>query len=77
MRKRWCAAGLLRAESKFRRVRGCRAMPTLLKALETLVREQRAGSKQRVACRCRRGNRPHFNYRWDNLALDVDVRFHP
>jgi hypothetical protein len=49
MRKRWCAAGLLRAESKFRRVRGCRAMPTLLKALETLVREQRAGSKQRVA----------------------------
>ena len=49
MRKRWCAAGLLRAESKFRRLKGCRAMPTLLKALESLVREQRAGSKQRVA----------------------------
>jgi hypothetical protein len=49
MRKRWCAAGLLRAESKFRRLRSYRAMPTLLKALESLVREQRAGSKQRVA----------------------------
>jgi transposase-like protein len=49
MRKRWCAAGLLRAESKFRRVKGRRAMPTLLKALESLVREQRSGSKQRVA----------------------------
>ena len=49
MRKRWCAAGLLRAESKFRRLKGCRAMPTLLKALESLVREQRAGNKQRVA----------------------------
>ena len=49
MRKRWCAAGLLRAESKFRRIKGRRAMPTLLKALESLVREQRAGSKQRVA----------------------------
>jgi putative transposase len=49
MRKRWCTAGLLRAESKFRRVKGRRAMPTLLKALESLVREQRPGSKQRVA----------------------------
>src|SRR4029077_8667054 len=46
MRKRWCAAGLLRAESKFRRIKGRRAMPTLLKALESRVREQRAGSKQ-------------------------------
>jgi putative transposase len=49
MRKRWCAAGLLRAESKFRQVKGRRAMPTLLKALDSLVREQRAGSKQQVA----------------------------
>jgi putative transposase len=49
MRKHWCAAGLLRAESKFRRVKGRRAMPTLLKALESLVREQRSGIKQRVA----------------------------
>jgi len=49
MRKRWCAAGLLRAEAKFRRVKGHRAMPSLLKALESSVREQRAGSKQHVA----------------------------
>ncbi len=49
MRNRWCAAGLLRAEAKFRRVKGRRAMPTLLKALESLVREQRAGNKQHVA----------------------------
>jgi hypothetical protein len=34
MRRRWCVVGLLRAESKFRRVKGHRAMPTLLKALE-------------------------------------------
>jgi putative transposase len=39
MRKRWCTAGLLRAESKFRRVKGHRAMPILLKALESLVQD--------------------------------------
>jgi putative transposase len=49
MRQRWCAAGLLRAEAKFRRVKGHRAMSTLLKALESLVRQQRAGSKRDVA----------------------------
>jgi putative transposase len=38
MRKRWCTAGLLRAESKFGRVKGHRAMPALLKALAALVR---------------------------------------
>jgi transposase-like protein len=38
MRKRWCVAGLLRAESKFRRLKGHRAMPGLLKALEGIVR---------------------------------------
>jgi transposase-like protein len=32
MRRR-CVAGLLRAESKFRRLNGLRAMPALLKAL--------------------------------------------
>src|SRR5262249_25286151 len=34
MRRRWCVAGLLRAESQFRRVKGHRAMTTLLKVLE-------------------------------------------
>jgi transposase-like protein len=36
MRRRWCVAGLLRAEEKFRRVKGYRAMPTLARALEAL-----------------------------------------
>jgi putative transposase len=33
MRRRWCAAGLLEAEKKFRRVRGYRQMPDLVAAL--------------------------------------------
>jgi putative transposase len=37
MRQRWCVAGLLRAESKFRRVKGYRHMSQLLKALDRLV----------------------------------------
>jgi putative transposase len=49
MRKRWCVAGLLRAESKFRRLKGHRGMPTLLKALEVLVREQPPGIGRDVA----------------------------
>jgi hypothetical protein len=38
MRRRWCVAGLLRAESQFRRVKGLRALPTLIKALEAPTR---------------------------------------
>ena len=49
MRRRWCVAGLLRAESKFRRVKGHRAMPTLLKALEAEARGQPAGIGREVA----------------------------
>jgi transposase-like protein len=37
MRQRWCIAGLMRAESKFRRVKGYRHMPKLLEALHCLV----------------------------------------
>jgi putative transposase len=37
MRQRWCTAGLLRAESKFRRIKGHRHMPQLLKALDRIV----------------------------------------
>jgi transposase-like protein len=33
MRRRWCAAGLLEAEKKFRRLRGHRQMPQLVAAL--------------------------------------------
>jgi transposase-like protein len=44
MRRRWCVAGMLRAEGKFRRVKGHRAMPALLKALEAVVRGDRVES---------------------------------
>jgi transposase-like protein len=49
MRRRWCVAGLLRAEEKFRRVKGHQAMPALLEALEALVRKQSSGSERDVA----------------------------
>ena len=49
MRKRWCVAGLLRAESKFRRLKGHRGMPTLLKALEAIVRGEPTGTERVVA----------------------------
>lgn len=35
MRKRWCAAGLLKAESRFKRVKGYRQIPLLVAALDT------------------------------------------
>jgi transposase-like protein len=34
MRRRWCAAGLLRAEQKFRRIKGFRHLPELARALQ-------------------------------------------
>ena len=49
MRRRWRVAGLLRAESKFRRVKGHRAMPILPKALESSVQESEAGNGREVA----------------------------
>jgi putative transposase len=49
MRRRWCVAGLLRAESKFRRVKGHRAMPALLKALEGSARAGPTGTGRGVA----------------------------
>jgi putative transposase len=49
MRRRWCVAGLLRAESKFRRVKGHRAMPSLIKALDASVRGQATGIERDVA----------------------------
>jgi hypothetical protein len=33
MKKRWVAAGMFEAERNFRRVRGCKEMPTLVSAL--------------------------------------------
>ena len=49
MRRRWCVAGLLRAEAKFRRVTGHRAMPALIKALEGSAPAQPAGIGRDVA----------------------------
>jgi putative transposase len=50
MRRRWwCVAGLLRAESQFRRVKGHRALPTLIKALEESTRARRSGIEHGVA----------------------------
>jgi len=49
MRRRWCVAGLLHAEGKFRRLKGHRAMPQLLKALEAWARGQPPGSERDVA----------------------------
>jgi hypothetical protein len=49
MRRRWCVSGLLRAESKFRRVKGHRALPTLIKALAESTRVRRSGMERGVA----------------------------
>jgi hypothetical protein len=49
MRRRWCVAGLLRAESQFRRVEGHRAMTALLKVLEGSARAEPTGTGRGVA----------------------------
>jgi len=49
MRRRWCVAGLLRAESKFRRVKGYRHMSQLLKALDRLVLGKELDENRRIA----------------------------
>jgi hypothetical protein len=37
MRRRWCVAGLLRAEAGFRKVKGYRQIPKLREAINNLV----------------------------------------
>jgi putative transposase len=49
MRRRWCVAGLLRAEGKFRRVKGHRALPALVKVLGGSVRARPTGTERGVA----------------------------
>jgi putative transposase len=49
MRQRWCVAGLMRAESKFRRVKGYRHMPQLLRALDRLVLGKEIDEKRKIA----------------------------
>ena len=43
MKKRWVAAGVLEAERSFRRVKGCKEMPTLMAALGRHVRRDVTG----------------------------------
>jgi hypothetical protein len=45
---RWCVAGLLRAEGKFRRLKGHRGMVSLLKTLERLIRGAPSGGARDV-----------------------------
>jgi putative transposase len=49
MRQRWCAAGLLDAERRFRRVKGHRHMPTLIAALDRLVHPQQLDNQRQRA----------------------------
>jgi len=49
MRQRWCTAGLLRAESKFHRVKGHRHMPQLLKALDRILLGKDLDQDRKVA----------------------------
>src|SRR5262245_9541016 len=47
--RRWCVAGLLRAESKFRRIKGHRSLPLLITALEVMARGGPPGNERDVA----------------------------
>jgi putative transposase len=49
MRWRWCAAGLMFAEEKFRRVKGYRLIPRLITALDEIARKDGLDSKSQVA----------------------------
>jgi putative transposase len=49
MRQRWCAAGLLRAESKFRRIKGHRHLAELKRSLEKLVEGKDVDNTSEVA----------------------------
>ena len=49
MRQRWCTAGLLRAESKFHRVKGYRHMSQLLKALDRIVLGKGLDENRKIA----------------------------
>ena len=49
MRQRWCVAGLLRAESKFRRVKGYRHMSQLLQALQHIVLGKGLDENRKIA----------------------------
>jgi transposase-like protein len=60
MRQRWCTAGLLRAERKFRRVKGHRQMPQLLKALDRLVLGKVLDENRKIASQSFKEPPDHF-----------------
>lgn len=49
MRLRWCTAGLLRAEERFRRVKGHKQLPLLVAVLERLVNPQPLDERKKTA----------------------------
>lgn len=49
MRLRWCAAGLLKAESRFRRVKGYRDLPNLIQAMEQALNGKPLDFSQQAA----------------------------
>lgn len=49
MALRWAVSGLMEASTRFRRVRGCREMPQLLAALDSMVGSKSLDNKERVA----------------------------
>ena len=61
MRQRWCAAGLLRAEAKFRRAKGRGDTPAVLEARECLMlRTYRLEAG--ATWRNKGSGNAHFNY---------------
>jgi transposase-like protein len=42
MRQRWCATGLMRAEEKFRRIKGYKQIPQLVAALDAAILDSKA-----------------------------------
>jgi transposase-like protein len=49
MRMRWCTAGLLRAEERFRRVKGHKQLPLLVAALERLANQLPLDERKKTA----------------------------
>jgi transposase-like protein len=49
MRQRWCAAGLIRAESKFRRIKGHRHLANLKQSLKKIVEGKEVDNASEVA----------------------------
>lgn len=49
MRKRWCLAGLMRAEQSFKRIKGYKSMDKLVRALDALFEKKEFDSQRKAA----------------------------